>query len=157
MIISLIQLIKYSIASGLIMSVFGTILQIIGFTNLDIGTYLGCLLTGKKSGKASFFSGFATHLIASVVIAYLYLQAINYFNLGLSLQTALMLGLANTLFSGIMIRVFDMISPCVASKKLQPIGFFASEYGIQGIVTYALIHIVFAITFFAFLGAPLYF
>jgi hypothetical protein len=154
MLIPMVQLIKFSVISGMTMSAVAMALGMVGFTTLDLGTYLGCLLTGEKSGLISFVAGLAAHLIASVVIAYFYLQAMTYFNMPLSLKTACILGLMNTFCSGIMIKAIDMIHPCVASKKLQGIGLFASGYGMPGIITYALIHLVFAATFLKLLGAP---
>lgn len=154
MLVPLIQIIKYSIASGITMSAVAMALQMSGFTKLDIGTYLGCLLTGQKSGTKSFMLGLIAHLFASIAIAYLYVQAMTLFDLSLSLKTACILGLANTFFSGVFIKCLDMVNPCVEAKKIQPMGFFASNYGINGIISYTLIHVVFAITFLKLLGAP---
>ena len=157
MIISITHLVLFSIASAVIMSAAGMLVQLSGFTKLDMGTHLGCLLTGQKSGKKSLLFSLMAHFFAAIVIGYLYLQAIALFKLSLSLKTAIILGLGNTLFSGIFVKAFDILNPCVDSKSLQGIGFFASGYGVHGIISYTLLHIVFAVSFLLFLGAPVQF
>lgn len=154
MLVPLIQIIKYSIVSAITMSLAAMALQMSGFTKLDMGTYLGCLLTGKNSGMKSFVLSLLGHFFAAIFIAYLYVQAMTLFDLSLSLKTACILGLANTFFSGIFVKGLDMVNPCVEAKKMQGMGFFASGYGINGIISYALIHVVFAVTFLKLLGAP---
>ncbi len=153
MFVPFIQIIKYGIISGITMSAIAMALQISGFTKLDMGTYLGCLLTGQKSGIKSFIFGLTAHLFISIAIAYLYVQTMIFFNLSVSFKTACTLGFLNTFFSGIFIKGFDIVNPCVKSKKLQGIDLFASGYGIRGIISYTLIHIVFATTFLKLLGA----
>lgn len=157
MFVTFVDIAKYGIASGVVMSIAGMALQMSGFTKLDTGSYLGCLLTGQKSGTDSVLSSLATHFAASIGIAYLYVQAMNYFDLSLSLQTACILGLANTLVSGTITKAIDTIHPCVKSKKIPAFGLFASGYGVHGIIAYTLTHLVFAVTFLKLLGAPLSF
>jgi len=125
-----------------------------GFTNLDMSIYLGCQLTGQDSGMKSFILSLLGHFLAAIIIAYLYVQAMTLFDLSLSLKTACILGLANTFCSGIFVKGLDLINPCVQTRKIQGMGFFASGYGINGVISYAFIHIVFAVTFLKLLGAP---
>lgn len=119
------QILQFGIIAGVVMSIVAMALNMIGFTKLDLGQYLGCLLTGQKSGAASSVAGTAMHLALSGAFAYLYVQAMAYFNLLVTLQTALILGAANTILSGIMLKVTDAINPCIASKKVRAMGLFA--------------------------------
>lgn len=157
MVATFFQITQYGLTAGITMSIVAIALSITGFTKLNLTEYLGCLLTGQKTGYLSFILGATSHLIFSVVFAYLYIQIVSYFELPITLKTALCMGILNTLFSGIMIKGIDTINPCVASAKIRAMNFFAYGYGISATITYVLVHIVYSVTFFALMGAPLHF
>lgn len=146
-------LVQFGLIAGIVMGICAIILNISGFTKLNLTEYLGCLLTGHKSGSVSFIAGFTAHLLFSILFAYLYFYSAAYFELPINLQTAFILGAANTLFSGIMIKMFDAISPCIASDKIKAMNFFASGYGCTGVFTYIFVHFVYAVVLFKLLGA----
>lgn len=157
MLFTTLQIIQFGVIAGIVMGIFAMALQMIGFTKLNLNEYIGCLLTGHKTGYVSFIAGFVNHLVMSALFAYVYVQVITYFALPVNLQTALIMAAANILFSGTMLKVTDAISPCTASGKVRAMNFFASGYGIPGIITYILVHFIYALVLLYQLGMPLQF
>ncbi len=136
--------IKVGIIAGLISSLVGILLGLIRFSSLDMGSYFGCMFTGKNKGNTPFIAGFLFHIFMSAVFGVIYLYLIHIFKIPGTFMYAVVLGIANSLFSGICEIILDRINPCVKSKKVPAISFMATAHGVRATISYIFIHIVFA-------------
>lgn len=146
----MLYVIKIGIFAGIIMSLVGMILGKLKFTNLDLTTYLGCFLTGQSKGKAPMIAGTLVHIFMSGFFAVLYVRIIAHlaemYNILVepTLYYGIIFGLVHSVISGAFLVVFDKINPCVANKKVACMGFATSAHGKHAVITYVLIHIVYA-------------
>lgn len=131
--------------AGLVMGTIAMIIHMLGLTSLNLTEYMGCMLTHKKSGPVSFAAGFIVHLIASVMFAFIYQHLIGYFSLELTIMNGIILGVVHTIFSGVMMLVMDSMNKCVIDKKINAMGILAQNHGLMGMITYTLVHIVYAV------------
>jgi len=136
---------KVGIIAGIAIAVLGMALGILKFSTLDLTTYTGCMITNQNKGAAPFIAGFMFHMIASVVLGIAYLYVLHTFDIPGTLVWALALGVIHTLISGSLMFIFDMINPCVASKKVPRVGFAASAQGLRAVIAFTITHIVFAV------------
>lgn len=155
MICSMLQITEYGLIAGIAMTIIAITMNISGFTKLNFTQYLGYLAIGHTSGALSFTFGIVLRLIWSIIFAYIYIYALDYFAFPITLQTALIFTMANMLFSELILHSTDAINPGVASGKIQAAHFFAYHYGISGVITYLISHLTYAIVLFSLLGAPL--
>lgn len=147
----LLYIIKIGLIAGIIMSLVGMALGMLGFTKLDLTTYVGCLLSGQSKGKVPLITGTLFHLFASAFFAVLYAWII--FHAATAHQIyiqptifyGVIFGLAHTLISGIILVLLDKINPCVVNKQIPCMGFATSAYGAHAVITYTILHIVYAI------------
>ena len=140
----IVYAVKVGIIAGLIMAVVGIILGVTKFSSLDLTTYTGCMLTGENKGKAPFIAGFLFHIFMSAVFGVIYLYLIHYFKIPGTIIYALALGVLNSIFSGVCELILDVINPCVRNKKVPALGFMATAQGMRAMVTYVILHIVYA-------------
>lgn len=140
----IIYSIKVGIIAGLIMAVIGILLGLTRFSSLDLTTYTGCMLTGQNKGKTPFIAGFLFHILMSAVFGVIYLYLIHVFKIPGTILYAIALGVANSLFSGSCMLILDVINPCVRNKKVSEMGFMATAQGMRAMITYVIIHIVYA-------------
>jgi ribose/xylose/arabinose/galactoside ABC-type transport system permease subunit len=136
--------IKVGIIAGLIMAAVGMILGFARFSSLDLTTYTGCMLTGQNKGKTPFIVGFVFHILMSAVFGVVYLYLIHYFKIPGTILYAVALGVAHSLFSGSCMLILDVINPCVRDKKVPAAGFMATAQGMRAMITYVIIHVVYA-------------
>ncbi|MBP9764783.1 hypothetical protein KBD08_00420 [Candidatus Babeliales bacterium] len=148
----IIAAIKAGLIAGLIMAVVGTIIGMLKITKLDLTTYTGCMLSGQSKGSAPFVAGFIFHMIVSAVLGVVYLYLIHTFKLPATLQTGIILGVLNTLFSGTLMLVMDVINPCVRSGKVERMGFMVTAQGLPATLVYFFLHIVYAVCVIKFLA-----
>ncbi len=136
---------------GVAMSIWTVAMNKSGLTTLCLGTYQGCMLTGKSSGALSAISAITMHAMFSIGIAFIYAWAITYFDIPVFWYTGLFLGLVHTLISGMILPVFDMMNSCVAKGAVRPMKLFASGHGTSGIFTFLVGHLIYGfmvVTFF---------
>ncbi|MBI2344662.1 hypothetical protein HYV10_01160 [Candidatus Dependentiae bacterium] len=140
----IIYAIKVGLIAGIIMAAFGMILGFFKFSTLNLTNYTGCMLTNQNKGKAPFIAGFLFHMLISAIFGIVYLFIIHYFKIPGTIIYAIALGVANSLFSGTCILLLDIINPCVRNGKVPALGFMATGQGMQAMITYVIIHIVYA-------------
>lgn len=146
----IIYAVKVGIFAGLVMAAVGTILGLLRFTNLDLTTYMGCMLTGTNQGKLPFIAGFVFHIIISALFGVVYLWVIHYLASGYgifikpTLMWGVIVGSVHSLISGSLMLILDRINPCVVKKLMGRMGFLVSAQGIRATIAYILTHIVFA-------------
>lgn len=76
--IAFMQIAQIGIVAGFVMGMAAMLLNKIKFTSLDLTRYMGGLLTGQPVGKVNFIAGFSFHMLASVLLAWIYVYGINY-------------------------------------------------------------------------------
>lgn len=139
------------VMAGLVMGLVAMVLNKIKFTTLDLTKYFGALLTGYIAGYTNFIAGFVLHIVASGIFANLYVFILQLFVLPFGMQTACIIGIAHTIFSGMMLPVFDRLNPAVAYNTMRPMGCFASNYGTTATITFIVGHMLYAILVYEFL------
>lgn len=149
------HIITQGIIAGLIMGVFAMAMNMMKYTTLNLTEYMGCMLTGKKTGNSSVAAGFGAHLLASAMFAVIYINIIVSFNLPMNLQTTMFIAASHTMFAGIMLNVMDKFNQCVAAKKVKAMGMFGINHGNAGIMVYILAHILYTVIVMHLLGASL--
>lgn len=137
---------KMGILAGIIMAVVATCAGLLKLTTLNLTNYTGCILTRKASGPAPFIAGFILHIIASAAFGVGYLYIFHTLKISPTYLHGLLAGLAHTLLSGLLLIVLDAINPCVSQKSMPALGFAATNLGLSAFLTYALIHVVYAMT-----------
>jgi len=143
--ISNMFVVQAGLIAGVVMGLFAMVMNMLELTSLNLTSYMGCMLTQKKSGPLSFAAGSIAHLLASVMFAFIYLHLLAYFKLGFNITNGAIFGVAHTAFSGLMLVVMDKLNQCVADKKIKAMGVFAQGHGLMGVITFALAHIIYAI------------
>lgn len=141
------------IISGLIMGTFAMTMNMLKVTSLNLTEYMGCLITGKKSGPASFIAGFGAHIVASALIAMIYINIIIHFQLSMDLKTTLLLAAGHTVIAGIMMSMMDTFNPCVSTNKIRAMQLFALGHGNNGMIIYIAAHFLYTILFMYLIGA----
>lgn len=128
---------------GIAMTLWFMFMNVIGFTTLDFDAYNGCLLTGEKDSDKSFIVSLMMHAVCSVAIAFIYAWFMQTLWGYTSPYIGLVLALPHWAISGLSITIFDSIDSCVSNKKLIPMGIFASGYGISGMITFLIGHLIY--------------
>ncbi|MFA5999343.1 MAG: hypothetical protein WC747_04975 [Candidatus Babeliales bacterium] len=144
----IIYICKVGILAGIIMGMAAMILNLVKFTTLDLTSYMGCLLTKRSSGTINFIAGFSFHLFASAVLALVYVFVIGMFQISLSLHAGIVAGCIHTIISGCLLPQLDRFNACAAKGKLPRMGYFASNYGTNAIITFTAGHIIYAVVVF---------
>ncbi|MCX5924339.1 MAG: hypothetical protein NTZ68_02875 [Candidatus Dependentiae bacterium] len=136
---------KVGIFAGLIMAAVGMVIGMLKLSSLDLTTYTGCMLTGRNKGAIPFVVGFVFHVLMSAVFGVVYLYLIHTFKIPGTLLYGVALGVANTFFSGSCMLLLDVINPCTRNKMVPYVGFMGTAQGMSSALTYAFIHIVYAV------------
>jgi len=145
----LLYTIKVGLFAGIIMSLVGMAFGMLGFTNLDLTTYVGCFLSGQSKGRAPFIAGTLFHLFASAFFGMMYAWIIFYaatkhqIYIQPTLFYGITLGLIHTVVAGSLLVVIDKINPCVISKKVPRMSFATSAHGAHAVIVYTIIHLVY--------------
>jgi len=141
----IVYAIKVGIIAGIAMAVLGTIIGLLKLSPLNLTTYTGCMLTGTNKGPIPFIVGFIVHIAASAAFGVGYLYLIHTFKIPGTLTYAIALGVAHTFLSGTLMLIFDIINPCTRNKMVPYVGFMGTAQGLSSVVTYATIHILYAV------------
>ncbi|HSW76342.1 MAG TPA: hypothetical protein VLG50_04830 [Candidatus Saccharimonadales bacterium] len=144
----IIYICKIGILAGIIVSMVGTILGMSKFTTLNFGPYSGCLLTGRPSGTFSFIAGITFHIFVSAALALVYVFFIGLFHVELTFINSLIAGCIHTILSAILMTQLNYVNPCVRNKILPPLKYFASNHGVNGIITFVITHTLYAVILF---------
>lgn len=145
---------KVGVVAGLVMGLVAMGLNLIKLTTLDLTKYFGALLTGQIAGRTNFIAGFLLHVLASGILANLYMIAMQIFSMSVSWQTAGIVGVVHALISGMILPVFDTLNPCVVQGIMRPMGYLASNYGITGSITFVVEHLFYTgLVFWMFMMA----
>lgn len=134
---------KAGLMAGIIMGIIAMMLNMMKVTTLDLTQYIGCMLTGQKSGAVSMAAGLVVHLIMSVVFAFIYVWIAEYLAMPLSPTNGALFGLIHSIFGGIMMPLMDSMNSCVSKSKVKAMSMFAQGHGTNGTVTYFGIHILY--------------
>lgn len=141
----LIHVARIGIVAGIIMGMTAMILNLVKFTTLDLTMTMGCLLTRQSKGIIPFVAGFSFHIFASAAIAIIYMFIMTTFGFSLTFHNSLHIGAIHTLVSGILMHILDQLSVCAKEGSIKAVGYFASNYGTPGIVTFVAGHFIYAI------------
>ncbi|MCX5924454.1 MAG: hypothetical protein NTZ68_03460 [Candidatus Dependentiae bacterium] len=144
----IIYICKVGILAGIIMGMAAMILNLVKFTTLDLTAYMGCLLTKRSSGMINFIAGFSFHLFASAALALVYVFVIGMFQISLTFVNGLIAGCVHTLVSGCLLPQLDRFNACVKKGTLPKMGYFASNYGANAMITFTAGHIIYAVIVF---------
>jgi hypothetical protein len=63
------------VVGSLLMELSALLIRLLGFGRHSMVSYVGCMLTGRQSGTASYMAGMITHLKLSALIAFAYAWA----------------------------------------------------------------------------------
>lgn len=143
----IIYAMKAGIISGLVMAIAVIILQKTHVSKLKIDSYTGCMLTGEsKSNKSKFFS-FLFHIIMAAIFGVIDLFIIHYFKITNTITNIITLGVLNSIISGSCEFLLDFVNPCVHNKKTPNLGFMATAQGLNAMMSYLGLHIIYASIF----------
>jgi hypothetical protein len=137
--------IKVGIIAGIAMAIAAIIIKLLKLSPLDLTTYTGCMLTGTNKGVPPFIVGSLVHIIASGAFGVGYLYLIHTFKIPGTLMYAVAMGIAHTFFSGALMLILDAINPCTRNQMVPYVGFMGTAQGLSSALTYAVIHIIYAV------------
>lgn len=111
----------------------------------NMSRYQGCMLTGRPTGGATIASGFAMHVVMSVLIAFVYAWAFTQFWGYATWALGLLGGLIHWGIAGVVLPGMDSINRCVRAGKLEPLGAFGSGRGAMMILGFLMGHLLFGL------------
>ena len=143
----LTNVILAGIYGGLATGIWVMMMKMIGFTSMDITTYAGCFITKKNSGFETFIAGLLMHFTLSIIIAFVYFYMFHIIDKQ-GLGIGLFVGLIHWAITGMMLPATDAMNHCVKTGTIMPMKLYASGYGMNGILTFFLGHMLYG----AFVG-----
>ena len=134
---------KAGLMAGVIMGVIAMMLNMMKVTTLDLTQYIGCMLTGQKSGAVSMAAGLVIHLVMSVIFAFIYVWIAEYLAMPLTPMNGALFGLIHSILGGIMMPLMDNMNGCVSKGRVKAMNMFAQGHDTTGTITYFGIHILY--------------
>ena len=113
-------------AGGVGKEVVALVVYLTGHGRMSMVRYWGCMLTGSKSGAASYLAGWVIHLALSVLIGFAYAWAFEAIWNGAGWRYGLLFGAAHWVVGGMTLPFMDRLSGCVKQGVVQPLKLCAS-------------------------------
>lgn len=129
---------------GIAMAIWAMSMRMMGFTSMNMVAYEGCLITKKSSGSETFIAGILMHFILSIIIAFAYFYILKIFMVS-GWMYGLLLGFVHWFIAGMMLPLMDKMNHCVQAGIIAPMKLYVSGYGISGILTFLVGHLIYGI------------
>ena len=127
------------------MEISAILLHLAGLKRASMVGYEGCMITGKTSGVGSYLAGLAMHLILSILIAFAYAWGFQIIGVKASWFYGLILAIPHWAIGGLVAPLFDKVSGCVKSGKVEPLKLFASG-NLTFFITFLIGHLIYGLT-----------
>ncbi len=131
------------LVGGIAMGIWAMMMHMVGFSRMSMTTYEGCMITGEDAGAGTFMAGMAMHLMLSVLIAFVYAFAFEFFWRDATWLSGMVFGVVHWIAAGMMLPLMDGMNGCVKRNAMNPMQVFANGYGGGAVATFLIGHLIF--------------
>ncbi len=131
------------LAGGVVMGIWAMMMNMVGFSQMSMANYEGCMITGNTEGTGTFAAGMVMHLVLSVLIAFVYAFAFETIWGNATWLSGLVFGAVHWIIAGLVLPMMDSMSTCVKRNAMTPLRMFASGYGSDAVITFLVGHLLY--------------